>query len=235
MEGLKYRHEEKYMINKNDYLSLKNRLSKILNHDNNASGGEYQIRSLYFDDMQNTALYEKLAGISDRKKYRIRIYNNSDKYIVLEKKIKNQEYTAKKRQEISKEEYNNIISSNTTALLKSNKPLLRDLAIQMMNRILKPIIVVEYLREAYVSYPGNVRITFDKYLKTGLNKTKLLEEDMPMVKALEQGQFIMEIKYDEFLPSHIKSLIQVDGRWKQSISKYTLCRKYIKKNSWEDQ
>ena len=234
MEALKYRHEEKYMINRKDYLVLKKRLSNILSHDPNADG-DYKIRSLYFDDMGNTALYEKLAGVSDRKKYRIRIYNDSAQYIVLEKKIKKKQYTAKKRQPINREEYDDIISKNTKRLLKSSKPLLRELALQIVIRQLKPVVIVDYIREAYVSHPGNVRITFDKYLKTGLNKTELLDKELPMIEAVENNQIILEIKYDGFLPGHIKALIQLNGRYKQSTSKYTLCRKYIKKNSWEDQ
>ncbi len=235
VDKLKYRHEEKYMINNNDYLALKNRLNSILNQDNNADDGQYRISSLYFDDLKNTALFEKLSGVNDRKKYRIRIYNKSTNYIVLEKKIKKMKYTAKKRQEITKEEYNKIITLQTNVLIQNSKPLLRELGLQMKNNLLKPVIIVDYVREAYVSKPGNVRVTFDKHLKTGLNNTELLRKELPMVETLEKDKFILEVKYDKFLPGHVKAVIQLDGRYKQSISKYTMCRKYIKKNRWEVQ
>ena len=236
MEALKYRHEEKYMINKRDYFVLKKRLSTVLDHDPHASdGGEYNVRSLYFDDMANSALHEKLAGVSDRKKYRIRIYDNSAHHIYLEKKIKKKDYVAKRRQEISREDYDNIMARNTGEIFSSGKSLLRELALQMITKNLKPVVIVDYMREPFTCDTANVRITFDKSLKTALNKTKLLDSNLPMIEAVVSDCLILEVKYDGFLPGHIKAMIQLEGRYRRAISKYTLCRKYTKKNSWEDQ
>ena len=59
-----------------------------LTRDKHARAGGYTIRSLYFDDYCNSAYEEKDAGILMRKKYRVRIYNGSDKVIKLERKKK---------------------------------------------------------------------------------------------------------------------------------------------------
>ena len=76
----KYRYEIKYIINKDMAEVLKQRLSLVMDKDiNGASDGKYLIRSLYFDDMEKTAYYEKVDGVEFRKKYRIRIYNKDKK------------------------------------------------------------------------------------------------------------------------------------------------------------
>ena len=44
----------------------------------------YFIRSLYFDTINNKAFYEKMEGIEERKKYRLRIYDTKDKNVKFE-------------------------------------------------------------------------------------------------------------------------------------------------------
>lgn len=84
---LKYRNELKFFVNIHQYQIIRQRLRNLVNYDQHAGpGGEYHIRSLYFDDINNKALYEKLAGVRDRVKYRIRIYNVTDDTIHFEKK-----------------------------------------------------------------------------------------------------------------------------------------------------
>lgn len=84
---LKYRNELKFFVNIHQYQIIRQRLRNLVTYDQHAGlGGEYHIRSLYFDDINNKALYEKLAGVRDRVKYRIRIYNVTDDTIHFEKK-----------------------------------------------------------------------------------------------------------------------------------------------------
>lgn len=91
-----YRHELKYYINYIDYLSVRQSLRHLLESDSNADkNGDYIIRSLYFDDLGDSALRKKIAGVDNRDKYRIRIYNFSNDVIKLEKKIKNNGYIRK--------------------------------------------------------------------------------------------------------------------------------------------
>lgn len=86
-QNLKFRHELKFIINQHQYFIIRQRLKNMMQQDANVGDtGEYHIRSLYFDDVNNKALHEKLGGIRDRSKYRIRIYNTQDKVIHFEKK-----------------------------------------------------------------------------------------------------------------------------------------------------
>ena len=83
------RHEQKYFISQGDACYLSHLLRHTMQPDRHADGrGEYHIRSLYFDDCFNSAMSDKLDGVMNRHKYRIRIYNFSDRVIRLERKSK---------------------------------------------------------------------------------------------------------------------------------------------------
>ncbi|MBR4961847.1 MAG: VTC domain-containing protein, partial [Clostridia bacterium] len=75
MSTPKFRHEYKYPITYADGAVLAGRLRTVLSPDPHAGNGCYTIRSLYFDDWKNKALFEKLDGTDPREKFRIRIYN----------------------------------------------------------------------------------------------------------------------------------------------------------------
>jgi hypothetical protein len=233
---LKFRHELKYYVNHYQYEIIKRQLRNLLQLDKNSgSAGDYHIRSLYFDDLENKALHEKLAGVRDREKYRIRIYNYSDKIIHLEKKIKFNEYITKIKESITRAMFDSILAGDYEVLNRPDKPLLMEMHSQMKNRLLRPKVIVDYVREAYVSPTGNVRITFDKKLQTGLNQVDIFDPNLSMINAFDENFIVFEVKYDEFIPEYIRTAIQANGLVRQSNSKYVICRKLLKFNSWEDQ
>ncbi|MBU5484591.1 polyphosphate polymerase domain-containing protein [Clostridium sp. MSJ-11] len=235
MGKLNYRHELKYYINHHDYYILSHRLKNIMKKDKHTDEkGEYLISSLYFDDIDNNALSDKLSGVKDREKYRIRIYNRSGSGIILEKKIKNGIYVGKIREKTNIDIYEDIINGEYGRLRDIQTPLHQELYFKIQNNLLKPKVIVEYVREAYVSEPGNIRITFDKSLSTGLNQVNLLNPNLNTIRAIDEGFTILEVKYDSYLPGYIKDMLQLEGLTKQSVSKYIICRKYIKSNLWED-
>lgn len=233
---LQYRHELKHYVNYHQYFMIRQRLKGILKQDTNANeAGEYLIRSLYFDDVNNTALHEKQGGVRDRVKYRIRIYNGSDRIIHFEKKIKMNEYIAKVKESITREMYDEMLKGNYDVFNIPEKPLLYEIYHAANNVLLRPKVIVDYVREAYTSPLGNVRITFDKYLKTGLNNVDMFDPQLAMVDAIDNKHFVLEVKYDEYLPDYIKTALQLEGLIRQSNSKYVICRKLGKENNWEDQ
>ncbi|WBW99074.1 polyphosphate polymerase domain-containing protein [Oceanirhabdus sp. W0125-5] len=235
MEGQKFRHEYKYHINTMDYISLKNKLNKFMSLDNNAINGcDYNIKSLYFDDFKNTALFEKILGVKDRYKFRIRIYNNKSDLIKLEKKIKHGHLVAKQWTSVTKEECENILARDYSFINNNSHPVLKDFYSHIKAFNLEPKVIVDYDREAYTYKAGNVRITFDKRLKTGVNDLGLLNPEVPLITALENNIIVMELKYDEYLPSHIRDILSIGNREALSNSKYVICRKYTKTNMWEE-
>ena len=81
MNTPKYRHEIKHFINYSDYLQIRNRLKHIASIDTSStSNGRYKIRSLYFDNIYDKVLMEKINGFNTREKFRIRFYNNDTSF-----------------------------------------------------------------------------------------------------------------------------------------------------------
>ena len=69
---MQFRHEVKHKISNLDMLILRQRLGAVMAPDCHAPNGEYEVRSLYFDNLEDKALREKLDGVYVREKYRIR-------------------------------------------------------------------------------------------------------------------------------------------------------------------
>ncbi|RCX15404.1 VTC domain-containing protein [Fontibacillus phaseoli] len=235
-KNLKFRHELKFLINRHQYYIISQRLKNLIQHDQHADrDGEYHIRSLYFDDIDGSALSEKLGGFRNRCKYRIRIYNMGDQIIHFEKKIKQGDYIAKLKEPLTREMYDVILNGDYEALRQPDKPFMMELYREMKHNFLRPKVIVDYVREPYVCANGNVRITFDKELRTGLHATDIFDRSLRPVPAMDDQLIILEVKYDEYLPEVIRTALQMEGLRQQSASKYVICCKYLKLNSWEDQ
>lgn len=223
-----YRHELKYYISKAEYELISRRLSLTMDHDENArSNGRYFIRSLYFDDYSNNAMEEKLAGTDSRNKYRIRIYNLSDKAIKLERKHKEGPYIYKQSISLSREECEALIRGDCSFLLRRREKFARVLYADFRLRHLRPKVLVDYWREAYVFPEQDVRVTFDMGLRTAYRAVNLFEKSIPTYPAVDDYGMIMEVKFNDYLPGYIRTLIQpVQNAQRSAISKYCLCRKF---------
>lgn len=217
-----YRHEYKYVINSRDCEILKLRLSQFMKRDSYTNDdGTYKIRSLYFDNFDDKAFFEKRNGTDPREKFRIRIYNVSDHVIKLEKKVKIGDLTQKIQSGITKEEYNKIISGDISWMLDRKVGVIAELYARMKSEFLKPKVLVEYTRMPFVYDVGNVRVTLDTDLRSGVFSGNLFDEN-PLTPV--QREAILEVKFDEFLPDIIKYAINPVCRERQSVSKYELCR-----------
>ena len=84
-----YRRELKYEISYADYLAIRQRLRPVMKPDEHAlEDGRYVVRSVYFDNIEDKVLREKISGVAKREKFRIRYYNDDLSFISLEKKLK---------------------------------------------------------------------------------------------------------------------------------------------------
>ncbi|MGO4538619.1 polyphosphate polymerase domain-containing protein [Paenibacillus sp. 2TAB19] len=224
-EGKKLRNEFKHYLHTYEYLSLRNKVSTMLEMDPNSIGGDgYGIRSLYFDGPHDHSLYDKNNGVFGRDKYRIRIYNGSGEKITLERKSKFGDFVCKEAAPLSRREYDEILAGDYECLRDKEHPLLKDFYLALAHRAFRPIVIVDYVREAYIYEPGNVRITFDKRLAAGVNTVDLFDPELVLQEALLAPQTILEVKFDSFLPSNIRSLLQPDKIVRSAISKYVICR-----------
>ena len=223
-----YRHELKYVIPYADYLSMRKRLQKVMSVDPHVSkDGLYQIRSIYFDNIDDKALREKIDGIGRREKFRIRYYNDDFSFITLEKKIKDNDLCLKYDAAITEEECRKILDGDLEFMKDHPEELVRELYAKMKYQRLKPRVLVSYVREPYIYKAGNVRVTFDSDIRTSLYHHRFLNSKVSDISATDTPQdMILEIKYDAFLPEIIQDLIQIRGIRQQAFSKYSMCRRF---------
>ena len=230
IRNIPLRHELKYHITPAELTVLRGVLKPVMQLDPNGNeNNEYHIRSLYFDTINDDALEEKIAGVGNRKKYRIRIYNFSDRVIKLECKSKYGDLISKQSVSIPRELAEQLIAGDPDGLQRMRHPLLHDVYREMRTRLLRPAVIVDYVREAYIHQAEEVRITFDKQVRTGLYSVDLFNPQIPTYPVFDDPVEILEVKFDEFLPSYLQSILSGITAQRSAVSKYTWCRRYENK------
>ena len=230
IRNIPLRHELKYHITPAELTVLRGVLRPLMQLDPNGNErNEYHIRSLYFDTINDDALEEKIAGVGNRKKYRIRIYNFSDRVIKLECKSKYGDLISKQSVTIPRDLAEQLIAGDPEGLQRMRHPLLHDVFREMRTRLLRPAVIVDYVREAYIHPAEEVRITFDKQLRTGLYSSDMFNPLLPTSPVFDDPAEILEVKYDEFLPSYLQSVLSGVTAQRSAVSKYTWCRRYENK------
>lgn len=220
-----FRHEWKHEINYADMVALRQRLCAVMQRDKNAVDGKYFIRSLYFDNAADKALREKLDGVNNREKFRIRYYNHDTGLIHLEKKSKQNGLGCKEMAELTAIEAQKIIDGDWEWMQDADRPLVQELYCKMRTQGLRPKTIVDYTREPFVYAPGNVRVTLDYDIRTGLRSVDFLNPDCVTIPAGD-APILLEVKWDAFLPNIIRDIVQLEGRHTSAFSKYAICRIY---------
>ena len=176
----KYRYELKFLLNDKYAEILQYRMSLLMEPEDESHviDGKYLVRSLYFDDVYNTAYYEKMDGLCFRKKFRIRFYNMDSSYIVLELKGKDGNLTYKKSDIITIDEYNFIISKEYDKIKIGDRKILGEFIDMCKLKNLIPSIIVDYERVVYTYPIEDVRITFDSSISSGQYDYDLFNKDM---------------------------------------------------------
>ena len=179
---------------------------------------------MYFDSPEDKALREKINGVNCREKFRIRCYNGDMSLILLEKKSKRNGLCSKTQEPLTLEEVRTIVYDGEHPV-RGKKTLLDELYFKMNTQGIRPKTIVDYTREPFVFEPGNVRVTLDYNIRTGLTCTDFLNPVCVTVPA-KDAPVILEVKWDEFLPSVIRDIVQVSGTHTSAFSKYAVCRIY---------
>ncbi len=224
-ETMKYRHEWKHEISYCDMLVLRQRLSAVAKRDAHTIDGKYLILSLYFDNANDKALREKINGVNFREKFRIRYYNKDTSLIHLEKKCKVNGLCLKKCETLSTKQAEAIAKGDYEWMIKSEIPLIEEFYSKIKSQGLRPKTIVEYTREPFVFAPGNVRVTLDYNIRTGMNSTDFLNPGCVTVPAGD-APIILEVKWDEYLPDIIRDAVQLPDCRAGAFSKYAACRIY---------
>ncbi len=222
--NIEYRVENKYLVSDLDIANLSLRLKSVMQSDAHQKGESYEIRSLYFDDIFDSCMDENDAGIDCRKKYRIRIYGTNDSPIHLEIKEKTSGLTKKSVCDLTREEFNMLISGGADMAFGNRAPL-NQLLLRMRCTRMQPKAIVAYERTAFVHPTANVRITFDRNIAVSKHHTSLFAEHIDgTIPILPIGMHVLEVKYDEFLPDVIARQLEIGKLRKTAFSKYYLGR-----------
>ena len=220
-----YRHEWKIALDPGDLFVLRQRLRAVMQPDAHAVDGRYRIRSLYFDTPEDRALREKLDGVSRREKFRIRYYNGELGFIRLEKKSKYAGLGRKDCAALSAAEAQAITDGRLDWMMASGQALVQELYGKMRMQLLRPKTIVDYTREPFVYAPGHVRVTLDYDIRTCLGCSDFLNAACPML-PVPDVPVVLEVKWDEYLPSVIRRATALKNRSATAFSKYAACRVY---------
>lgn len=223
-EKLVFRHEVKHEINYSDMITIRQRLSAVAYPDPHTIDGKYYIRSLYFDNISDKALREKIDGVNIREKFRIRYYNGDTSVIRLEKKSKVNSLGNKQSAPLLVEQAQAIVDGELDWMINSEHPLIRELYSKMTIQGLRPKTIVDYEREPFVFPAGNVRVTLDYNIRSGMNCVDFLNPECITVPVSDA--IILEVKWDEFLPDIIRDAVSLANRREGAFSKYATCRIY---------
>lgn len=221
----KWRKELKYTLTETESVMAARRLSAFMKRDIHTGGRkEYFIRSLYFDNPDDKVLKEKLSGVAVRDKFRIRYYDFDAQMIRLEKKSKRYSLGHKYQCALEREEVGKIIRGELDWMAEDGRTLVRELWLKMKLELYRPVVLVDYRREPFTFAPGNVRVTFDREIRSCRNVWDFFREDAPTVPVLDGGRCIMEVKYDDFLPDVVSRTILTARNREQAFSKFAACR-----------
>jgi hypothetical protein len=232
------RYERKYLVPNHCLDRLRSRLRTFVIPDLNADSNtdippQYTVRSIYFDNRNLDCYYEKVEGLKDRKKLRIRAYNTYSPgcNVFLEVKRKLENRIKKNRALVPFDSLSEVLSNGNVDELVVKHPKfprgLDDAKIflyQMHTRMLRPVSLIVYDREPYHGkYDFGVRITFDKNIRSAVYPAigDLFNEKF--MKPILNGYFILEIKYfTDNMPAWARSIVEEFGLQHEALSKYMI-------------
>ena len=222
-----WRYEKKFYLSWQDYRVLREALLSFMEPDPHTDAQRrYEVRSLYFDTIDNRDFHEKMEGIEKRRKVRLRCYGNNEDPVKLEVKEKQGELIRKLSSNIKRKDAERLAATpDHCALLQHYAgAAARKVQYLFSTRLYKPAALITYFREAYLLKENGVRVTFDLDLRYDTTSLALFPRRTLMGSCAVPGVVIAEVKYYEFLPDFIWSLLQACSLQRAAISKYCMGR-----------
>lgn len=220
------RHEIKGRLTPAQTVAVRARLQAVMQRDPHArADGTYDIHSIYLDTPSRRALMEKQVGVPVRHKYRIRYYNDDQTFFRLERKSKVDTLCDKVGCTLSRLEIDRLMAGDIGWMAACDRPLARELYLRMRTELMEPSVQVHYTREAYVYGPGNVRVTLDSNIRTGLWDVDFLDVSQPRPRTQGDDFTLLEVKFDNYLPDIIRDITSCGCR-AMTFSKFEACHTY---------
>ena len=225
------RQEKKYLITKTDYIKYSAAFNTYLAQDDNNGEHGYTVRSLYFDTLSENDFNEKEAGVELRRKIRLRIYKPTDSVASLEMKQKQGAQQLKRSLKMTREDAILLSKGVYTPLLNYSEPFAKEAYAVMNMRFYRPKAIVEYNRKAFIAKENNIRVTFDHNIRATESCFDIFSENLNMYPVFSQDSVVLEVKYNGFLLSYIKDMLDRIEKSELSVSKYalsrTICLNYV--------
>lgn len=221
-----FRKEIKYVIPRENALTLQHRLGMVMEKDTHGKEGAYFIRSQYYDSIVDSDLRDNLEGMYEKRKIRLRIYSLSDQIVKLEYKCKNGSDGIKYSLPIKREEALRMEQGDIDFLLQYDNELALRLYLRMTEGCYRPKTIIDYDRLAFIYPAGDVRITFDTNIRTSIWPYGLFDEN-PINTLSNEEQMLMEVKYTGFLPDTIRKILDDTENLASAHSKYSRARMTI--------
>ncbi len=218
------RQEKKYLIGTIESYKLKNYLEKFLISDKHNGTNGYIVRSLYFDTIYERDFKEKEDGVEIRKKIRLRVYNPDDDFAILEMKQKQGAYQLKRSLALKRQDAEKLCKGNYEILLKYKEDFAKECYGIMKMYCYMPKAIVQYNRKAFVAKENNIRITFDTNIIATESCFDIFSKNLNMYPVFSKDNTILEVKYNGFLLSYIKNMLDKVAKSEVSVSKYCLAR-----------
>lgn len=210
------RYEDKFLIDQKQYLVLKKLFSCVFASDKNSlDAGNYEVRSLYLDNSKDRFFYQKTNGEKEHSKVRLRQYNHDYSVTWLEAKLKVHNKVKKVRYKLNLD-FEKVLFH----LSNGDVP-----AYFTHFSHLKPICIVNYLREAYVSHDKQLRVNFDRCpVYERFDKAQIHCHNK------NESSLLLEIKYHQNIPHWLASVLSQLKVEKDEFSKYQRARIELSEN-----
>jgi len=222
--------EYKYFVPYERLDALRRRFLAGMQHDDfsrRMTASRYTVRSIYYDTPNFRFYHEKLQSVKNRKKLRIRTYNqpaaDSPAFFEIKHKFGNVIY--KERMKVPLDDAPALLEDGEalkiTELPAADRTILNKFFLLFDKLILEPKVLVTYEREALQGLDDQrLRVTFDLNTRSYAYPEwqDLFREDD--LNAINDNCFILEIKFDEWMPFWVQRIVSDYDLHRQSISKY---------------
>lgn len=219
-----FREEKKYLISLPEALQACHRLAQVMHEDPHNGISGYPVRSLYFDTLDDRDFHEKAAGVELRRKLRLRCYDPTADFAMLEMKQKQGASQLKRSLRVTREDAQALTRGDYAPLLRYPESFAAECYALMHSRCYRPKTIVEYNRKAFIAKENKIRITFDSRIVSVESCFDLFSPRLNMNPVLDPYCVVLEVKYNGFLLDYLRELINSVDRSELSVSKYVLAR-----------
>ena len=218
------RQEKKFLISADQYYQYSHYFENILSLDAHSHGDGYEIRSLYFDSLDDRDFQEKEDGVEVRRKIRLRNYGADSPFAMLEMKQKQGILQKKRSLKMKREDAEKLMTGEYSVLLQYPDDFAAECYALMSMHCYRPVCVVSYMRKAFIAKENKIRITFDHHITASESNFDIFSNDLIQNSVLHPYLAVLEVKYNGFLLSYIKDMINRIDKSETALSKYCLGR-----------